>query len=64
MCVCVFFLNLNIFFNSENLSMYFKVSCISSQKILIDEMYYIINGICADGEHAKAFLNESVSIHW
>ena len=25
------------------------------QKILIDEMSYIINGICADGEQAKAF---------
>ena len=37
------------FFNSENSSTYFKVSCISLQKILIDE------GICADGEQAKAF---------
>ena len=37
------------------LSTYFKVSCIYLQKILIDEMYYIINGICADGEQAKAF---------
>ena len=44
------------------LSTYFKVSCISLQKILIDEMplYYIINGICADGEQA----NESeMTIH-
>ena len=48
--MCVFFLNFVIF-----LSTYFKVSCISLQKILIDEMYYIINGICADGEQAKAF---------
>ena len=24
-------------------------------KILIDELYYIINGICADMEQAKAF---------
>ena len=43
--------------------------------ILIDEMalsiewlYYIINGICADGEQAKSVLvfwrkNESVAIH-
>ena len=59
--VCVFFLNFVIFFNSENSSTYFKASCISLQKILIDEMSlsdcnYIINGICADGEQAKAFL--------
>ena len=27
------------------LSTYFKVSCISLQKILIDEMYYITNGM-------------------
>ena len=36
MCVCVFFLNFVIFFNSENSSTYFKASCISLQKILID----------------------------
>ena len=35
---CVFFLNFVIFFNSENSSTYFKVSCISLQKILIDEI--------------------------
>ena len=35
---CVFFLNFVIFFNSENSSTYFKASCISLQKILIDEM--------------------------
>ena len=40
--------------------LHFKVSCISLQKILIDEMSLsdcitIINGICADGEQAKAF---------
>ena len=34
----VFFLNFVIFSNSENSSTYFKVSCISLQKILIDEM--------------------------
>ena len=34
-CVCVFFLNFVIFFNSENLPTYFKVSCRSLQKILI-----------------------------
>ena len=34
----VFFLNFVIFFNSENSSTYFKASCISLQKILIDEM--------------------------
>ena len=28
------------FFNSENSSMYFKVSCLSLQKILIDEIHY------------------------
>ena len=33
----VFFLNFVIFFNSENSSTYFKVSCISLQKNLIDE---------------------------
>ena len=38
----------------------FKVSCISLQKILIYEMSYIINGICADGEQAKACSNSSV----
>ena len=43
------------FFNSENSSTYFKASCISLQKILIDEMS-LSNGICADGEQAKAFL--------
>ena len=37
MCVCVLF-ELVIFFNSENSSTYFKVSCISLQKILIDEI--------------------------
>ena len=36
--MCVFFLNFVIFFNSENSSTYFKVSCISLQKILIDEI--------------------------
>ena len=51
----VFFLNFVIFFNSENSSTYFKASCISLQKILIDEMS-LSNGICADGEQAKAFL--------
>ena len=55
--MCVLF-EFRHFFNSENLSTYFKVSCISLQKILIDEisvlelLYYIINGICADGEQA------------
>ena len=56
--LCVLF-EFRHFFNSENSSTYFKASCISLQKILIDEMslsdYYIINGICADGEQAKAF---------
>ena len=52
---CVFFLNFVIYFNSENSSTYFKASCISLQKILIDEMS-LSNGICADGEQAKAFL--------
>ena len=58
--MCVLF-EFRHFLNSENSSTYFKVSCISLQKILIDEMslrvtvYYIINGICADGEQAKAF---------
>ena len=37
------------------LSTYFEASCISLQKILIDEMS-LSNGICADGEQAKAFL--------
>ena len=36
--------------------MYFKDSCISLQKILIDEMSLIINGICTDGEQAKSVL--------
>ena len=35
---CVFFLNFVILFNSESSSTYFKDSCISLQKILIDEM--------------------------
>ena len=34
---CGVFLNFVIFFKSENSSTYFKVSCISLQKILIDE---------------------------
>ena len=35
----MFFLNfVVVFFDSENSSTYFKVSCISLQKILIDEM--------------------------
>ena len=34
----VFFLISSFFFNSENSSTYFKVSCISLQKILIDEI--------------------------
>ena len=38
---CVLF-EFRHFFNSENSSTYFKVSCISLQKILIDEMSYII----------------------
>ena len=48
------------FFNSDNSSTYFMY--ISLQKILIDEMslsdymYYIINGICAYGEQAKALV--------
>ena len=58
--VCVLF-KFRHFFNSENSSTYFKASCISLQKILIDEMSLsdcitFINGICADGEQAKAFL--------
>ena len=36
-CVCVLF-EFRHFFNSENSSTYFKVSCISLQKILIDEI--------------------------
>ena len=36
-CVCVLF-EFRHFFNSENSSTYFKVSCISLQKKLIDEM--------------------------
>ena len=35
--VCVLF-EFRHFFNSENSSTYFKVSCISLQKILIDEI--------------------------
>ena len=35
---CVFFLNFVVFFNPENSSTYFKASCISLQKILIDEV--------------------------
>ena len=35
--VCVLF-EFRHFFNSENSSTYFKASCISLQKILIDEM--------------------------
>ena len=34
----MFFFNFVIFFNSENSSTFFKVSCLSLQKILIDEM--------------------------
>ena len=47
------------FFNSENSSAYFKVSCISLQKNLIDEMSLI----CADVEHAKAFWFSEGAIH-
>ena len=36
-CVCFLF-EFRHFFNSENSSTYFKASCISLQKILIDEM--------------------------
>ena len=36
--VCVLF-EFRHFFNSENSSTYFKASCISLQKILIDEMF-------------------------
>ena len=36
--MCVLFDFRHFFFNSENSSTYFKVSCISLQKILIDEM--------------------------
>ena len=35
--MCVLF-EFRLFLNSENSSTYFKVSCISLQKILIDEM--------------------------
>ena len=52
--VCALF-EFRHFFNSENSSTYFKASCISLQKILIDEMS-LSNGICADGEQAKVFL--------
>ena len=52
--ICVLF-EFRHFFNSEKSSTYFKASCISLQKILIDEMS-LSNGICADGEQAKAFL--------
>ena len=51
--MCVLF-EFRHFFNSENSSTYFKVSCISLQKNS-DRRDYIINGICADGEQAKAF---------
>ena len=44
------------FFNSENSSTYFKASCISLQRDVLSDCKYIINGICADGEQAKAFL--------
>ena len=37
MCVCVLF-EFRHFFNSENSSTYFKVSCISLQKNLIDKI--------------------------
>ena len=55
--MCVLF-EFRHFFNSENSSTYFKASCISLQKILMDEMSSsdCINGICADGAQAKAFL--------
>ena len=53
--MCVLF-EFRHFFNSENSSTYFKASCISLQKILIDEMSLSDYGICADGEQAKAFL--------
>ena len=56
------------FVNSESSSTYFKDSCISLQKNVLGWLYYIINGICADGEQAKSLLvfwrkNESVAIH-
>ena len=59
----MFFLNLVIFFNSENSSTYFKVPCISLQKNLLERLYYIINGICADGEQAKAFWFSEGALH-
>ena len=37
--ICLFFLNFVIFFNSENSSTYFKLSSISLQKNLIDEIF-------------------------
>ena len=52
--MCVLF-ELRHFFNPENSSTYFKASCISLQKILIDEMS-LSNGICPDEVQAKAFL--------
>ena len=57
--MCVLF-EFRHFFNSENSSTYFKASCISLQKILIDEMSlsdcnYIINGICADVDLCSRF---------
>ena len=52
------------FFNSENSSTYSK----SLQKILIDKMSLsgcitLENGICADGEQAKAFWFSEGAIH-
>ena len=35
---CVYFFEFRHFYNSLNSSTYFKASCISLQKILIDEM--------------------------
>ena len=53
--MCSFLIS-SFFFNSENSSTYFKASCISLQKILIDEMSLSDYGICEDGEQAKTFL--------
>ena len=57
--MCVLF-EFRHFFNSENLSTYFKVSCRSLQKIVIvrdvlECKLEVEVGICKDGEQTKAF---------
>ena len=64
----VFVLNFVICFNSENSSTYFKVSCISLQKNLIDEMSLsdcIHRAVLHYKRHLRRWrASESVLVFW